>query len=317
MYYNRFTQDWATSEIYDELRGIFETDVPETHTVNVSDLRLKLVDNRVVVAGKEMPVNERGSSVLYDRLGLGKITTILSEDDLKIIQPRINEYLGESDGTLVLKSRRGEIQSVVSEKYKEIPYTDVVTVMEHLGARPIRVYQNDYSLRMQATFDQHRIEPKDNEPINLGVQLITSDMGAAALKFEVFLYRWICHNGMIMGKKSVGSFRTIHVQSLAQAEEDTKVEIQRVLEAAEKQMTTMINQVIARTAEPTKVLEFLSKRPIGKRALALVAPQIETARTMWDVVNILTEAGHSDGFSQSLQNSFEEAAGELLAVAAA
>ena len=319
MYYNRFDGKHPLPELYEELKLALDAETPVADSVAVKNLQLDLANDTVTYNDKSRPLGERAKSVLCERLGLGRIYDVLPKEVLETVQPYINEALRSADESLILKSRGGIVQGVVSDRYREIPYVETMEMMENLGARPIRVYQNDYNLRVQAIFDDHRVTPVDGEPINLGVQLRTSDMGVGALAFDVYTYRWICKNGCIMGKKSVGSFRTVHVQSIKQAKKDTRREVTRVLGQAKIALEGMIGQLAGIEFNRDKVVHFLAKQAIGKRALATLSSRIveAEARTMWDVVNVLTRAGHDDSFSLSIQQELEKSAGLLMEAAVA
>lgn len=319
MYHNRFKPDFPLDEAYAELKTALQAEAAVSHPVDIKDLRLDLVNDRVWFGDDEgMPLGERAKSVLSERLGLGRLYSVLDQETLETIQPAINEALKRDSGSLILKSRSGVVQGVVSDRYREVPYEDVVTMMEHLEAHPIRIYQNDYNLRMQAIFDSYKVSPADGEPLNLGVQLRTSDMGVGALAFDVFTYRWICSNGCIMGKKSVQSFRAVHVSNIREAERDVREQVVEVLTGAQKRIETVANKLIEAKADRDKVIGFIAKQPFGKKASANLVERIvkSNAQTMWDVFNILTEAGHDPAHSQSMQLALETSAGQLADIVA-
>lgn len=318
-YAQRFA-GWKKEEAYNEIIDVLEKDAPESMPVDLKDIRIHLADRAVKIGNQSLPLGERAKSNLYKQLGLGKIDTIVKPERLALIQDDLDEYMKSSKKSLVLKvkgSSTRRVEGVVSDEYKEIPHTDVIRIVQDLGATPIRIYTNDYLMRMQAIFDEKEFVPNDDEPIKLGIQVHSSEMGAAALKFDVFTYRMICGNGCIFGKKTVGSIRTIHVTNIKQAEMDAKKEIEHVLNLANNQLRTMVNKLIKAKFDQDAVIDFLGRQKLGTKALALLAERIHTNRTMFDTWNALTEAGHDSAFSDTVQETLEKAAGELLHLVAA
>lgn len=318
MYHNRFNHAQPLEELYNDLRVQLQMETAEGSQVQMSDMRVDLANNKLFVKDMPLRLGERAKSVLCERLKIGRIFDVVSKETMESVLTDINAGLAVADGFLTLKVRGDEIQGVVTERYNDRPYQSLLDMLEHLGARPIRVNQNDQLLRMQAIFeDRFGVEPSDGKQLNLGVEINTSDMGVGALKFNVFMYRWVCGNGAIMGKSSVGSFRTVHVNSMDQAEVDIEHELSRVLTGAQKTVCTLANDLMAQKYDSTKVVDYLGQQAIGKKPLALIVSKIVTSKpsTMWDVLNVLTAAGHDPSFSQSIQQVLETTAGKLLVAA--
>ncbi len=318
MYQNRFSHEQPLAGLYDDLRTQLALETAEGTKVMLKDLRVDLQANQLEVAGRQYALGERAKSVLCERLKIGRVFDVVSEGTLNAVLADVHAGLELSDSSLVLKIRGNEVQGIVTERYNDTPYLSLLQMLEHIGARPIRVVQNNQLLRMQLIFEEkYGLSPTDGKRLNLGVEVNTSDMGVGALKFNVFLYRWICANGMIMGRSAVGNFRTVHINSMDQAEIDVQKELDRVLSVAQKAVSNLVEVLIKTPYDSGKVVDYLGQRLIGQKPMALIVSKIVTARPahMWDVVNVLTAAGHDPSFSQSIQHVLETTAGKMMVAA--
>lgn len=317
-YSNRFSHDMPIDVVYEELNNVVADNKPEALEVNAKAMTVDLAAGAVTVEGKTLELADRAKSRLYERIGLGSIVDHLSPDSLEIISKDVNKFLAKKDNRFTLKVRNDQVQAVLTDRYQEIPYDTVLSILQRLEGRPVRAYMNDYSMELQTIYPNWAVNPRDGQPINIGTEVSASDMGFGALNFQLYAYRWICTNGMVMGKSVIASFRTVHVQSLSQALTDTQSEIKRVLDAAQGYYLNQVNNLIEAPFNQKAVVEFLSRQQdIGKRAMAYLADKIIEAKpeNNWDVVNVLTEAGHNPDFSATLQRTLERAAGDFMLTA--
>lgn len=318
---NRFNSGMSIDEVYSEIHNQIGFYKNEDLELNVNELKLDLRNACVHTGGGEsLILSARAEAMLSSRLDIGSIRKQLSPELYSAVEAEINENLKKNGkDRLVIKHRDGVAQAVVSDRYAEIPYEQAVNVLHDLRVRPIRVVTNDALLRVQAVYDKGEfdiITPDDGEPVSMGVQMVTSDTGAASLQFDVYTYRWICSNGMIMGKNSLYKFRKIHVTDRGRTSAEVNKEVRRVLQLAKQDIEQRTNSLIRKKINRQAVVKFLAEQPFGKKALAMLAERVIVARNMYDVVNILTEEGHNPNHSISLQNVFETAAGELMMLAA-
>jgi hypothetical protein len=311
-YAQRFN-GWTKEEAYEEIKGVLEKDAPSSLPVSLKDLTINLAEKSVIVAGKSMPLGTRAKTNLFRQIGLGKIDQIVSVPSLRLIQNDLDAYLKDSRKSIVLKVKGGNrVEGVVSNDYKEIPHTDVIGIVEDLDAHPVRIYQNDYVLRMQATFDERQFVPDDGEAIRMGVQVHSSEMGGTALKFDVFIYRVVCGSGCILNNKTIGSIRDIHVSSMKQAEVALSNEIERVMDHGQDRLLGLVNRLIALPFNSDTVIDFITRYRIGTKSLAIIGERFAGNKTMFDTWKVLTAAGHDPSFSDTIQDTFEKAAGDLL-----
>lgn len=318
MYHNRFKRDFPLAALYNELREGLGRESAAGETVAVKDLYLDLPSNKIIVNGVEKTLGARARSTICDRLSLGRPWEVYSPERLADLTEDINAHMKRSSSTLTLKSRGDEVQGVVSDGYQETPYDSILTMLEHLGARPIRVYQNNFNLRLQALFEEYVVEPRDGESTSLGIQLSTSDMGVGALAFDVFTYRYICENGCVMGKRTVGTFRVVHIHNQDQLDKDTKEEVHRVLSSARKELVRLSDNLIKMPYDQALYVGVVGREAFGKKVMAEVSAKIRAIqpKSMYDVYNVLTEAGHNPDYSLSIQHLFETTAGKLMGMAA-
>jgi hypothetical protein len=315
----RYNDKMPIGETYQEIYSHLATMKNEEVEVDVAGVKLDLANSACSYGGVNYPLNDRAIGMLCDRLRIGRLHEMLSPATYKSVEAELQDHIDTLPGQLKLKHKNGVVNAVVSGKYKELPYDESVRVLEDVGARPIRVTTNDAILKVQAIFGdgQFSFTPKDGQEMSLGVQMQSSDVGASSLQFDVFTYRWICQNGMVMGKNSLFKFRNIHIMSRDKTAAAVDSEIKRVLTAARGELKSRIDRLINTKVDRQAVVKFLAAQPLGKKALGLMAEKVVEAKNMYGIVNALTLAGHDPDNSASLQATFELAAGELMMLSVA
>lgn len=328
----RFGHETELPAVFRSIYAAIAAAKDEQFTADFADIKLDMLGAAFLLGGNEdeegneperFNLGERAFTQMCDRLGIGRITEILSTETYRRLEREINDQVNGRDGGLIIKHKAGVVNAVLSDDYKEYDYAECVKVLELIGARPIRARMNDTTLKVQVVFDGEEwepIKPKDGKLINLGVQMTTSDKGASSLKFDMFNYRWACCNGMVFGQNDIYKFRTIHIKDRGfkaiNVSDNVASEVKRVLGLARTDMLMRANHLIETALDRNKIVKFLAGREdIGKRALLELAEHIAVARSVWDVVNILTEQGHNAEHTATLQNAFESAAGALMLAA--
>jgi hypothetical protein len=164
-------------------------------------------------------------------------------------------------------------------------------------------------------------DPTDRTHAGLfrGFILRNSDVGAAALTLDVFLFRLVCGNHIIWGFQHVAGFRRRHVGASIQAEWTTSLnDVRTALDADTVDDRTKILRAMSQELGPTRdaVIDTavqrldVSQKQAGE-AYAL-AEQFETnPRSVWGYVQGLTRLSQRTPW-QDGRFTLDRAAGRLL-----
>ena len=141
-------------------------------------------------------------------------------------------------------------------------------------------------------------DPTDRSHAGLfrGFILRNSDVGAAALTLDLFLFRLVCGNHIIWGFQHVAGFRRRHVGAAIQDEWTTSLDnVRRALDADTTSDRTLILRSTTQELGPTReaVLETVVQRhDLSQKHAAeayTLAEQYETnPRSVWGYVQGLT-----------------------------
>jgi hypothetical protein len=165
-------------------------------------------------------------------------------------------------------------------------------------------------------------DPTDSSQSGLfrGFILRNSDVGAAALSLDVFLFRVVCGNHIIWGFQHVAGFRRRHIgASIQEAWANSLVRARAALDADTSADRTMVNR--AATTELGKTREEVVETAVRKLELSSksasqaydLAEQHEgNPRSIWGFVQGLTRLSQQTPW-QDGRFALDRAAGGLLA----
>lgn len=184
--------------------------------------------------------------------------------------------------------------------------------------RATTLYASDRDVFIALVDDSHPIEAPDS-PLFRGLIFRNSEVGFAAFEIFAFLYRRICDNRIIWGGKEIAHLRIRHTAGgptrflrearpalQAYATASTASTLEAVQAAQTKQL-----------ASDTKgVAQWLESRGFTKtvalRAVESAEHAGENPRSLWGIVQGLTEVAHSERFGDE-RFELEKRAGRLMA----
>lgn len=312
MAYAQDWSNWEADEAYDEMINFLGMEEPETLEVNIRDMTVDLNKINVTVSGNTMKLSERGKSSLFEKLDLGKPDQIYPEEVRSVMQEHVNNYMKASKKSMVLKVKKNEIFAVLTDRHMEIPHADIVSMVRELGAKPLRIYANNFIMRLQVYFPKRVIDTPNGDKIALGIQLHSSEMGAAALKFDVITVNLETKSVSVLAPKTIGRFRTVHMHSAKQAALDLKREIDHALSTAEAKISEMFERMENTPFDVENVTDFIQRHRVGKKAFENLAGRLVGNKSMYETWKALCDAGSDKTYSETQQETFERAAGEFL-----
>lgn len=133
--------------------------------------------------------------VYYDRM-LKNSPQLLCEN--------VNHWLGQSDDTSLVRSLRGQMRAVLSDRYRIVDNNDILAMVlpeiaemgDGMKIASCQVTDSKMYIKVINTNLEAAISVGD--PVQSGFILSNSEIGSGSVSVEPFLYRLICTNGMIM-----------------------------------------------------------------------------------------------------------------------
>lgn len=202
--------------------------------------------------------------------------------------------------------RHNELVSVLGSDYYLFPNEEALKIADmaadlaglksfSLSAPGLKteghVIFNSEETRMRAIYTLGKIHRVDGEEVSVGVNVFNAIDGTSSFGCGLFTYRYICDNGVIMGKESILSVRRIHTKGLAKIIEDMKAKMVLVMEEgislldryrlmAQEKVTEKLVDRILKSRLPQRVLPYYIKEEEAK------LPDL----THWHLYNDITEA---------------------------
>lgn len=163
-------------------------------------------------------------------------------------------------------------------------------------------------------------DPSDRGRLFRGFILRNSDVGAAALSLDLFLFRLVCGNHLIWGFQRLASFRRRHVGASIDIAWDISLDaISAALDADTSADRTLLHRAAARELGPTRdaVIEVVTARgqlshKQATEAYELAESYESNPRSIWGFVQGLTRLSQRSPW-QDQRFAADRAASRLLA----
>lgn len=262
----------------------------------------------------------------FSRIGLhaGRVLAVDAPDILcEILTRGINRVATDKpDKQYLIRTRGDQIRAILSDQYAIIDHLWYLDVLQR--ALPecaiSHVNTNGDNLRVNMLIPDQMREETDSQ-YGAGISGFNSEIGAGSRSSMPFLFRYICANGLIMGKQELERERTIHKGNVdlseleIQIRENLSAQIP-ILETGHNRMMGTRNvstDIPARDVLAGAILE--TERQIGRpeadaMILAYAIEQSESRTTGFDVIQSVTRA--AQGFESSKQETAERFAGDML-----
>ena len=235
-------------------------------------------------------------SRLLDRLNIDTVTSVLNDYLLAIPGGDVNVTVED-----------GEALSLTSMRYNELSDAEVLDCAERVGVASVS--RNDYFMRVYSN-TEYEVEPVPGDVCGLGYNVFNSDTGFRSLSVRLFIRRYVCSNGAVVGMTSGGE--RVHyghpdmelkkfLEEQMRSGEEAMAEVGRLLtESAHRPSGPVAEQVSARL------------RPvIGKKRTDALLDELGEGATAYDLANSITSLAQGLDLRRRLQA--EAIGGELLA----
>jgi hypothetical protein len=235
-----------------------------------------------------------------DRLSIDTVTSVLNDYLLAIPGGEVNVTIED-----------GEAVSLTSSRYNELSDIEVLECAERVGVACVS--RNDYFMRVYST-TEYEVEPVPGDVCGIGYNVFNSETGFRALSVRLFIRRYVCSNGAVLGQTE-GEGERVHYGH-------PDMELGRFLEAqmrAGVKARGEVERLLAKSAHlpSCAVVGSVSARLrplIGKKRTDALIEDLGEESTVYDLANLVTSMAQTlDLRSRLLAESI---GGELLVPAA-
>jgi hypothetical protein len=231
-----------------------------------------------------------------DRLSIDTVTSVL------------NDYLlAIPGGDVTVTLEDGEAVSLTSSRYNELSDIEVLDCAERVGVACVS--RNDYFMRVYSN-TEYEVEPVPGDVCGIGYNVFNSETGFRALSVRLFIRRYICSNGAVLGRNEAEGNRVHYghpdmelsrfLEEQMRAGEKARADVGRLLE---KSAHLPARPLIGRVSAQLKPL-------IGKKRTDELIENLADEATVYDLANSVTSMAQALDLRRRLQA--ESIGGELL-----
>ncbi|MCK6440328.1 MAG: hypothetical protein L6Q71_09030, partial [Planctomycetes bacterium] len=156
----------------------------------------------------------------------------------------------------------------------------------------------------------------ENDPLNFGVGIVNSEVGAASLSFSSMVFRRICLNGMIFTTRET-SYSRKHVGGVDLGAVVTEQMATRSVDG-NNMVSVFIRLKAVVIEEPAKVFDKIGERyelTQDQREAITAAYGVEPGNHLYACINAVTRAGNSETLALESRLRLQEVGGRMLEAA--
>jgi hypothetical protein len=203
-------------ELPDLIEQVVEdTKAAKDYTAPESTLSLVAVSDEILMkmADETMGLRDYAHSQLAQRVGIpGAYYERMRKAAPGLLTVNANHWLAESGERRLVRTVRGEVRAILSERYRTLDNLDLVThivpVLQEHHCRVESANITEQKLYIQASFPSLEREVKVGDVVRAGVIISNSEVGAGSVSVKPMILRLVCTNGMIADR---GSVRRAHL----------------------------------------------------------------------------------------------------------
>ena len=175
----------------------------QTKTLNMlptAQFRLETKDEEIF-----MPATAHAHAQMASKLNLPKVYyDRMLRQCPDLLAQNINHWLSRSEDTSLIRTLRGQMRAVLSNRYRIVDHHDilamVVTELQEMGDGMTIASCQVTDARMYIKVVNTNIEEAIslNDPVRAGFVLSNSEVGLGSISIEPFILRLACLNGLIL-----------------------------------------------------------------------------------------------------------------------
>jgi hypothetical protein len=198
----------------------------------------------------------------------------------------LNDYLlAIPGGEVSVTLEDGEALSITSIRHNEISDIEVLDCAERISIA--HVSRNDYVMRVYSN-TPYEVEPVPGDVCGIGYNVFNSETGFRALSVRIFIRRYICSNGAVLGSLEAMGNRVHYGHPDMELSRFLEEQMQ-VGEKARANAGRLLEKSAHMPAAPVIERTLAQLRPlIGKRKSDEILESISDESTVYDLVNSIT-----------------------------
>jgi hypothetical protein len=180
----------------------FEPTNPQHTPVRRARLLIDGADNGRAV--EAFPINDYAHGQLATKLDIpAKFYDRIQAELPDLWQTNVNRLISHKGGTHLVRTLDNNARAVLSNKYRRLDNVDLIqAVLPTLnslggGLRIESAEITDRRLYIKAVYPKMEMEVKKGDPVQAGIVISNSEIGAGRLMVQPLIYRLVCTNGMI------------------------------------------------------------------------------------------------------------------------
>lgn len=129
----------------------------------------------------------------------------------ELLMANVNAWLHRSDDRRLIRVMDGNVRAILSDRYQRIENQEIAEVaLPVLAAQPdmhiVSAAITDTRLYIKAVFPRIGGEARVGDPVQSGVIISNSEVGAGAVSVAPFVYTLRCTNGMVVPDSRIRGF---------------------------------------------------------------------------------------------------------------
>ena len=285
--------------------------------VPVSDMRFDSLE-RMDIAGQSFEVLPSAGKLLANRLRCPYSYLTRCPEDLQA--ENLNYWIEQEQKrrqTLFCRFDGSRVRAVFTERYIATDNMEILSAMLNHGFRPNQEVQynlDEAMLVVKVPEYERSFDVLARDLVVPGISLANSEVGALAFCIEVYLYRLVCSNGLIV-KASAGASRFKHISRKA-LDQFPETLNQAVADSRHRQDQFRISTETPVEKPLATIAMFNRQFQIGKQEGEAVenAWETEPGHTMFSVINAYTHAAQLPMLTTEQAYRLEKAGGSILAM---
>ena len=226
----------------------------------------------------------------------------MMESDPALLSMNVNHWLKspQKETRRMVRTLDGQFRAFLSDRYRiidnyQVAQAALAPMLELSDRRELEILSCDVTdrrLYIQARFPRLEREVKVNDPVQAGVIITNSEIGAGSLVVKPLLYRLVCLNGMVVGDEITDTrMRRNHVGRRVQEDEDHSIYSDETLEADDKALMLKIRDTILALTDTEKFSIIMNRM---REAASSEAAQ-DPVKAVDEVIELLQVPHHYRG----------------------
>lgn len=202
--------------------------VADTRSTSFSSIQIEAAPalSTINVAGQDFEVGKHAHDQISARLGIPRpYYDRMREEAPALLDSNVNAWFKTKPERRMIRTLDGSARAYLSARYRRLDNFDlaqaVLPVLADLGKGAMTVESAEITTSrfyLKAVFPKVESEVAVGDPVQSGIVISNSEIGAGALSISPMVFRLVCKNGLIAADSSM---RKYHVGRAGGSEEES------------------------------------------------------------------------------------------------